>query len=863
MKKILGFALLLSSLPFSLQASAATYTVTANNVTMHRGDPMPPLTFTVSEYAGAYSKTFKGQPELKSAASSTSAEGTYSITIDAGSGRSAMGTINESDRITFVPGSLRIIADNGIGARLSNGKTYPAGFFTGPAYPMINVKSNPIANLVGDGVTDDTRALQALLAWGRDSRRTSVITNGPEVTGLKGTSFIGLSGIIQINGLVYTIASVTDATHLTLTTSAGSQKGANLRTGGNEISSDGTTITALSGPAFTDLPVNSQVLIDGSSYQIASVADATHLTTKIAVPVLKKVKLYAGNPAAGWGRQALQLYFPASSGCYLVSDQLTVYGNYFTFIGDGAQTSCLRLASNSAAFNRGTKRYLLGIPSNSGNENFREIVENLGLEVGVGNPDAEAIHWVNNNMGVMRNVQISNDDSSALYGIGLEGAYPGPTMFKNVAVYGFQYGIYGKGQGEYNVTMEGLTTEGQRSTAIVSGSVKMSIRHWTNESATTALATVTAGSNIAIIDSELYYHGNAAITGITNFKDSHLFGRSVKCVGYNPCEMDSGTGPSVSRATLPPEFWTGAAQCLYCSTAATLNLPEAETPEPKDGKAATWTRLGDDPGTWASTIATSSSPTVYLPPGSYAASSDPSITVPDTVNHIQMYSSQFNLGSSHRVLYISVAGSSHTPLVIDGCLYQACYISHTGTRTLVLKDGAIGYQGVAGAGNVFFEDVGMMPYNARGYQPGDGPTFYSSQSVWARQFDIETGDPHDLLYPKLICNGCKLWILGYKTEQNSPSLILNDGAKAEIFGFFYYQLHLRNQGAGTGPMYVNDSSLFATGFIATNAGIGAPCWVVEKKSGKTDCKPTPNVDTPQSLNFYYSNGASNSAPDKR
>lgn len=48
-------------------------------------------------------------------------------------------------------------------------------------------------------------------------------TNGTAVTGLEGQAFTGLTGTININGSPFTISSVTDATHLTLTGSAGVQ----------------------------------------------------------------------------------------------------------------------------------------------------------------------------------------------------------------------------------------------------------------------------------------------------------------------------------------------------------------------------------------------------------------------------------------------------------------------------------------------------------------------------------------------------------------------------------------------------------------------------------------------------------------
>jgi len=70
-------------------------------------------------------------------------------------------------------------------------------------------------SFVGQGV--------AKRSWTRlnASRGGICNTSGTAVTGLEGQSFTGLTGTININGTNYTISSVTDSTHLTLTGSAG------------------------------------------------------------------------------------------------------------------------------------------------------------------------------------------------------------------------------------------------------------------------------------------------------------------------------------------------------------------------------------------------------------------------------------------------------------------------------------------------------------------------------------------------------------------------------------------------------------------------------------------------------------------
>jgi len=177
-------------------------------------------------------------------------------------------------------------------------------------------------------------------------------------------------------------------------------------------------------------------------------------------------------------------------------------------------------------------------------------------------------------------------------------------------------------------------------------------------------------------------------------------------------------------------------------------LPEQETPPlPTDDPVqAHWTELGSTLSSWCSEITGSSSATVYAPPGNYTASGSANCTIPNTVNHLELYQSQIN----NFAFTFTVAGNSTTPLVIDGCTFNGCTVNHTGTRTVVLTDTEALYNASMGAGNVFFED--FVGGNAT-------ITFQLNQSIWARQFNLEVPNAN-----KFMCNNCTLWILGYKTE---------------------------------------------------------------------------------------------------
>ena len=552
------------------------------------------------------------------------------------------------------------------------------------------------------------------------------------------------------------------------------------------------------------------------------------------------------------GALPMFLYFPP--GVYLASDTIIPYGNYWSIYGAGAQTSVIKLAPNSPAFNTGTAPVQFFSPlSVNKNDNFHIFIQNMGFESGVGNPNAEIFTTQVNNIGAIRNVQVWSDDSNCVNALNIRRAYPGPGMMRNVAAYGCQNGIYSNQQ-EYNFTFEDITLEGQTVAGIGTTNMKFSIRHLLSDNSVPALQAELFHANTTIMDSELFGDNSSGI-GLQNGKEKgqqgcHLYTRNVKVVGYATSEADYCVTPSKTYKGDLAETWSGEAQTVFDQTAppGSLHLPESETPQPDDPDPRTWTMLGTSPATWAATISGSKSPTVYAPPGQYGGNGAYAITVPDTVNHLQFYNAMPTPGRTYTI-NLTIAGSAKTPLIIEGCPNNACIITHTGSRTLVLvDDNTFNYSAAAGAGNLYLDDVILGANN----NPGNTVTFYPSQHIWARQLDEEPARAD-----KIICNGCTLWILGYKTEHNGTDIVATN-AQIEIFGFFYYKLTLAAPDSTT--MQITDSNLFATGYENINIpGYGAPNWVVETRNGTTSRLAAPGVNSPQHLHVFYSYGGKKSS----
>jgi len=544
------------------------------------------------------------------------------------------------------------------------------------------------------------------------------------------------------------------------------------------------------------------------------------------------------------------LYFPP--GIYLTSGAFTKTTNTWQLLGVGPQQSIIRLAPNSAAFNTGTATAWFNPASVSGNANFREFINGIGFDVGYGNPNAVPVTLVMNNAGAIRNSIIWSEDGNCPYALSFNRAFPGPALAKDLAIYGCQQAI-SSNQVEYNWTFDELTTEGQTGRIIASTVAHFNIQHWLSDgsmSADHALQTAAEGT-IAILDSSLL-NGSGSQAGIVNVAGGSVYVRNTTVTGYSPSEADSGTGTTVNYTGNLTQNWTGSAASIFNANLApsSLYLPEQETPLPTDDPTpSNWTELGTNQSTWCASITGSASATVYAPLGSYSTGAGTySCTIPSTVNHINMYNSTNS--SQNAKWTFTIASNGGTPLVIDGCMYAVCTIVHTGTRVVIVRDSYLNtYQASPGAGNAFFEDVVNYGGSLRTQL-----NFYSSQSVWARQLDLESNTT-----PQFICNGCTLWLLGYKIECASPDVCppvqLNNGSQAEIFGAFYYPLSGISAG-NTAPIYSTNSKLFtAPTFSFPNiAGRGWQYWVQETKGLATGVALNPAYPTgaDPTLNMYYS-----------
>jgi len=728
----------------SFNITPAALTFTGATLVKHQGEVNPPLVYRVTGYVGSDSaaNSFSGGtgPVVSTTATDTSAYGTYPITLD------ISGLSSRNYTLAARPGTLQVIDQDGIGANLNNDVYRPDD-----ALPHWKDLANRIGLTIhGDGVHDDTLAIQSVLEMQLSPNPTqlhscSVVSNDLACATVAPHGFV-------VNNYIQVTAS-------------------SNRTINREFNSPTPAICKLT--AVTRYTFSCTLT--------RSISDTTSTGGYVS-----GARINGGS----YFRQGQ--YFAVDDGVYLVSNKLNAFGCCVTLEGNGPYRSVIQLADESPAFRTGTNTPVFYMPGVLGNQGFRLNILNMGIHIGAGNPNAEALFYVGNNTATLENVVLWNDDAQAVYGLYFGSYANGPMLNKNVAVYGFKTSVY-MAQSEYHTTAENITLEGYSVKGVALAAQPISWRHVLTSGSGPAFA-VSSGS-LALVDSELM-NGSATGTAVTNAENAAAYLSNVTTTGYQNALVDNATGAPVTFAGgTVTESWSGPAQALFPTTPAGLHLPINETPTPTLPVASTWCKLGPDPSTWQAVMNSCTSGILYAAgeTDQNAANTTHDITIPATITYINLYD---RVGDpSTAFIHFIIQDTSTTPLIIERTGYNAVHVSHNGSRTVVFRHGTLYYEAAAGAGDVYFEDVeiGGLPVAGTHYQ--NGVVFQPRQHIWARQFDDE-------LYPgtytsgsKVVNQGATLWILGYKTEGTGIAMLTNGGGQTEILGCLIYPVSTQTQPA--------------------------------------------------------------------
>jgi hypothetical protein len=194
---------------------------------------------------------------------------------------------------------------------------------------------------------------------------------------------------------------------------------------------------------------------------------------------------------------------------------------------------------------------------------------------------------------------------------------------------------------------------------------------------------------------------------------------------------------------------------------------------------------------------------------SYLWSLAADVRVPEAVTRLDAGGAPLGSASPDTQIVVADGTAASAPLVIErwvGADGGAGVIAHASARPVVLRDMA-GWRYAAacdtpgGVGDVFIDDLVSGPLQ-----------FCAGQRVWVRQLNTENA-----VMDVNVSGGAALWVLGMKTERGFGGLLNVSGAgsAAEVLGLFVYSTDHDAQGA---PAFsVNGGARLAATYREYNA----------------------------------------------
>ena len=520
------------------------------------------------------------------------------------------------------------------------------------------------------------------------------------------------------------------------------------------------------------------------------------------------------------------IYFP--NGTYLVSDTISYSFEHFRNIfnnvpylemncrlrlmGQSMEGVTIRLQDHCKGFEYGNDRPVISfMRGEASNIAMTNMIENLTIDIGRGNPGATGVVYFANNTGAARNLRILSGDDSLRGCVGVEICHDKASacIAENIEVIGFDYGFKVTPQTHF-AFFEHIRAKGQKRAGFFVGDTIVSIRDFVSENSCPALRCVGFTGHTVCVDSR--FSGTTQDDFAIRHEFGVLYAKNIQISGYSHSLSSYCSG--IQDGDISEFSSHGKFHGLDHGKITTLDLPVEDTPDIPWENAEKWVSVnafgaagdGVQDDTAAIQAALSSgAKTIYFQPGAYLLSAP--LTVPATVERINfMYCDLANtpeMKKREHTGIFQITGETDTPLVMEDLFAfeqlsgMNTLIDHASRRTLVLSDlhtqaVSMYFNSVEG-GRVFMENVGCT----LGGIPGTGgageavekererqfcysreiPCYhFKGQKVWARQMNPERSK-HEV-----INDHSTLWVFGFKAEEEGTAFETINGGLTEVLG---------------------------------------------------------------------------------
>ncbi|MBE6762172.1 MAG: hypothetical protein E7551_07785 [Ruminococcaceae bacterium] len=519
------------------------------------------------------------------------------------------------------------------------------------------------------------------------------------------------------------------------------------------------------------------------------------------------------------------IYFP--NGTYLVSDTISYFIEDFRnilfglpnlemncrirILGESKENTVIKLKDNLSAFEYGNDRpvisFIQGYDTNIAHNN---IIENLTINIGKGNPGATGVKFYANNTGAARNLRIISEDGKGNTGFSIINDMASACYGKNLEIEGFNFGI--RVDTRAIAAFEHITLKKQNRYGAFVGNATVSFKDIKSENFVPALRANGTSGAVAVTDAE--FLGGNPIDSAIYYRYGFIFLRNIKSQGY---ENIVNTNRSFTFEEPVKEYLSeyssfGPRLLFNQENPCSLNLDVPNTPMVDWDAPQNWVCVdsfgakGD--GVTDSTDAiqkamNSGKSTIYFGAGQYLINGV--IEIPNTVKRVNfMYcdlASGKDICKMPNTGVFKVVGESESPLIMEDLFAfekffgLSTFVEHASKRTLILSDLHIQalsiYFNSVSDGIVFVENVG----GTIGGVPGAGvrkealsgeekyiydrniPMFsFKNQRAYCRMIN-----PEKSLH-EVVNDGGILWVMGCKTEEEGTAFETKNGGFTEVIG---------------------------------------------------------------------------------